>query len=237
MIGEKYNKQILEALESYSQKYLEMLKSDLVQYEDKAITCLLKNSSSLHRKIIDVNFDTVARSFELHKIRMVKEEIEILENLDSLIFDSLAYIFEEYTFSFFKEEPTCILPWFIDRYMLEPILNAILYLEKLERRKIDWVNYKRDLKNFQKQLKKRLELTESFFHLIPVQSEDDILRILLTHLHQIHLDIESEGIKGIVFSLFPDGRMNLPKNLETGIKGVLIDAGYYSKYEGGAIIR
>ena len=65
-----------------------------------------------------------------------------------------------------------------------------------------------------------------------MQSEDDILRIFLTRMHQIHLNIESEAIKKIVFSLFSDNRERLPKNLEVGINGVLINAGYYSKHAG-----
>lgn len=232
-----YGNLILEALESYKQKYLEMLKSDLDQYENNATKCLLKKSASLHRKIIDANFDTMEISFEGHKFRVVKKEIEILENLNSSILENLAFTIAAHNVYLLKEETTRILPWFIEEQMSEPILNAILYLEKLKRRKINWVNYKRDLTNMKKQLKESLELTEGFFHLTPVQSEDDILRILLTHMHQLHLDIESDGIREIVFSLFPDSRKRLPKNLNVTIKGILINAGYYSKHAGGAIIR
>lgn len=231
-MANKNEKEIIELFESYRQQYLKVLKSDLEQYEDKLESILIKNSFNSHQKMIDVNFDMMERSFERHKIRIVKEEIEIVENLDSSIFDKLAYIFDINTFSIFKEEENYLPPLFINEHMTEPIFNAILYLKKIERLKIDWVNYTRNLKSFKAQLKKRLKLTENFFHLIPVQSEDDILRIFLTRMHQIHLNIESEAIKKIVISLFSDNRERLPKNLEVGINGVLIDAGYYSKHAG-----
>lgn len=231
-MANKHEREIIELFESYREEYIDELRSDLTQYEDKFESSLLKKPFNSHRKMIDVNFDEWERSFEIHKIRIVKEEIGILENLDSSIFDNLAYIFDTNTFSISKEEEDDLPLLFIDEHMTEPIFNAILYLKKIERREIDWGNYTRVLKSFKAQLKKRLKLTENFYYLIPVQSEDDILRIFLTRMHQIHLNIESEAIKAVVFSLFPDNRRRLPKNLEVGIKGVLIDAGYYSEHAG-----
>lgn len=209
----EHQKQITEALKSYRQNYLNLLKSDLKKYIHNLQGYAYVDSHLREKKRIDSEFNTIALSFEEHKIRTVREEIEILENLDNIMFDNLAYLFDRYSFSFKKEEPTYMLPWFIHQYMSEPIFDAILYNTKLDRRNINWSNYKRDLNNFHTQLKKGLKLTYSFFPEVTVHSENELLHAFLISMQRRYLDSEQDGILALIPCLFPNDRKRLPKGL------------------------
>lgn len=232
MTSNKHEDKIVEVLESYKQDYLDELRSDLKRYNDEALRYYMKQKANPAQKIIDFQFDAMAKGFVDHKIRMVKEEIDILENLDMTILDDLAYIFDSYSFTFSNKEgaPDFLPLWFIDQFMSAPIFDMILYLKKLEHRDINWGNFKRDLSILQSQLEEKLVLTENFFPLLPVRSEEEILRAFLTRMHLIYLDQQQEGVRAIIFCLYGK-KKNMPKEQEAHMKMLLSEAGYYDKNE------
>ena len=231
MTSEEREEQIVKVMESYLQNYLDELKSDLKKYNEEYLRCSIKHKLNPPQKITEFRFEEIAKNFEVYKIRIVEEEIDVWENLDMTILDDLAYIFDSYTFTFSNredEKPDKLPLSFIDDYMLEPIFNTILYLENLKRKNIEWGNYDRDLENFLKLLKNKLELTEIFFHLIPVQSEEAILRDFLTHMHLRYLEPQQEGIRAIISKLYAK-KKNIPKEQEAYMKALLSEAGYYTE--------
>lgn len=233
MTIDEHEEKIVEVLESYREDYLDELHSDLKRYEEEALRYYMKQKINPAQKIIDFQFDAMAKGFVDHKIRMVKEEIDVLENLDITILDDLAYIFDSYSFTFSnkeEKEPDVLPLWFIDNFISAPIFNAILYLEKYKRRNIKWKNFSRDLGIFKTQLDGKLNLTENFFSLIPVASEDEILRTFLTRMHVIYIEPQQEGIKEIISILF-EKKKKLPKEQEAYMKTLLSEAGYYNNHE------
>ncbi len=223
---------IVKVLLAYKDEYLDELKTDLKKYEHEAQHYYRKEEANPPQKIIDFQFDAMAKGFEKHKIRMVEEEIDILENLDMTVLDDLAYIFDSYSFTFSNKEgaPDFLPLWFINQFMSAPIFNVILYLGKLERRDINWGNFKRDMLILQSQLEEKLILTENFFPLIPVQSEEEILRAFLTRMHLIYLDQQQDGVRAIISCLY-DKKKKMPKEQESYMKILLSEAGYYDKSE------
>lgn len=232
MISNEHEEKIVEVLESYKEDYLDELQSDLKRYKKEALRYYIKEKANPVQKIIDFQFDAIAKRFEEHKIRMAEEEIDILENLDKSILDDLAYIFDSYTFTFSNKEgaPDFLSLSFLDNFMSAPIFNAILYLEKHKQRDINWKNFNRDLEILEAQLQDKLKLTENFFPLLPVQSEEEILRTFLTRMHLIYLDQQQEGVRAIIFCLYGK-KKKIPKEQESYMKTLLSDAGYYDKNE------
>lgn len=188
-----------------------------------------KEKGNPPQKIIDFQFDAIAKRFAEHKIRITEEEIDILENMDMGILDDLAYILDSYTFTFSnkKEAPDFLPLWFIDTFMSSPLFNVILYLGKHERRNINWKNFRRDLSILESQLEDKLKLTENFFPLIPVQSEEEILCVFLTRMHLVYLDPQ-DGIKDIISCLYGKNK-KMPKEQGAHMKRLLFEAGYYDK--------
>lgn len=233
MTSNEHEEKIVEVLESYMEDYLDELQSDLKKYHTEAFRYHMKQQINPPQKIIDFQFDAMAKSFVQHKIRMVKEEIDILENLDMTILDDLAYIFDSYTFTFSNKEgaPDFLSLSFLYNFMSAPIFNAILYLEKHKQRDINWKNFNRDLEILEAQLQDKLKLTENFFPLLPIQSEEEILRTLLTRFYLIYLDPQQDGVKAILSCLSYSNRKRLPKEQEAYMKTLLSDAGYYDKDE------
>jgi len=228
MTSNAHEKKIIKVLESCKEDYLDELMSDLEQYEKE----LLQYIDMPYQKFRNHQFDDIAKNFGNHKINIVKEEIDILENLDITILEHLAYIFDSYRFSFLKprikpnkESPTYILTWFIDRFMSAPIFNAIVLFEKLKRRNINWVNYKRDLRNFETQIKKGLHLVEGSHFFAPVLTEDEILRIFFTKMYTMYLNPQQEAIMQIVSCISPGDRKRMPKEQEAHIRKILTESG------------
>ncbi len=217
MTSKDHEEQIVKILESYKKDYLKELRSDLKKYNKEAFRYYMKKKANPVQKTIDFQFDAIAKEFENHKIRIVKEEIEILENLDTSILEELAYVLDTETFIFEDEPASYVLSWTISYLMSAPIFNMILYIKKLEQRNINWVNYRRDLRNFAKQLNKGLELTENFFPLIEVASEDEILKIFLTRMHNIFLDTTCNGVRAIISCVFPETGKRLPRGQQAFI--------------------
>ncbi len=231
MIQNEKEEEIVKVLLAYRQEYLNELRSDLQGYKEELLRYNFKKKANPPQKIIDYQFDGIGKSFEEHKIRVVNEEIDILEKMDMKVLDELAYIFDSYTFTFSNKEgaPDFLSPWFIDTFLSAPIFNTILYLGKLERRDINWKNFKRDLSILTAQLEDKLILTENFFPLIPVQSEEEILRIFLTRMHLIYLDPQ-DGIRDIISCLYGK-KKKMPKEQDLHMKRLLSEAGYYDKNE------
>jgi len=214
----EYRQEIVDILNFQKDNYIEELREDREKYEKEFSRYILKSKMRPEQKIIDFEFDVIEKALQSHKIRKVDEELKILDELDNEIFEDLAYAFEVNTFTYEGESESCITPVTIDTHFTLPILNAILDMKKLEIRKINWKNYKRDLNNFTKQLEKGLELTENFFPLIQVRSKEDIQRIFLTRMYMIFLDIDHEGVRVLMSILFPDKGKRLPKNQKAHMK-------------------
>jgi len=218
---------IVKVLLAYKDEYLDELRTDLKKYKHEAQRYYYKEKAIPPQKIIDFQFDAMAKRFEEHKIRIVEEEIDILEHLDLTILDDLAYIFDSYVFTFSNKEgaPDFLPLWFINRFMSAPIFNAILYLRKIDKRHINWKNFKRDISILQSQLEEKLILTENFFPLIPVQSEEEILRTFLTRMHLIYLTPQQDGVRAIISCLYGK-KKKIPKEQESYMQTLLSEAGY-----------
>ncbi len=227
-MANKHEQEIIELFESRRKEYLDGLRSDLKQYREKIAYYMVKDAYNFPRKPIDFRFDEIASYFEEYKVEKVNEEIEILENIDTSLFENLAHIFDDDGFTFMGEKKTLIALWAVNSLMLTPIFNAILSIRKLEQREIDWKNYRRDLTNLQKQLDKGHKLTETFFAFIPMESEEEILRIFFGQMHNIYLDIKCDGIEQIISFIFPQPRERLPKEQKKYMEDLIEDLTMYN---------
>ncbi len=231
MYDKKHKESISQHFIAYSEEYLKELRSDLskCRAEDFRYNFKKKTSSS-PAKMIDRQLDDIAHNFGKYKIKLLEEEIDIIEKLHPDLFENLVYTLATYPFIFNNEknqdEPTFLLEWYIHYVMMPPVFDALISYEKLERRNINIKNYNRDIKNLWKKTTKLIDISETFASLHPIQTEDKILRTLLTNFYLLHLVDDQEGVKVIVSCLSQEGRERLPKDADNYKQKVAQKAGY-----------